>query len=53
MSAYAVGHLRNIQMGPGIIAYLQGIDATLAPFQGRFIIMVTSRECLRAIGPAI
>lgn len=25
-------------MGDGIVAYLQGIDATLAPFGGRFII---------------
>lgn len=38
MSAYAVGHLRNVRMGPGIITYLQGIDATIEPYQGRFII---------------
>jgi len=25
-------------MGPDIVAYLEGIDATLAPFQGRYII---------------
>nr|WP_272214394.1 DUF1330 domain-containing protein [Marinicella sp. W31]MDC2879997.1 DUF1330 domain-containing protein [Marinicella sp. W31] len=38
MTCYAIGHLRNIEMGPEIIAYLQAIDTTLAPFEGRFII---------------
>jgi uncharacterized protein (DUF1330 family) len=35
---YAVAHLREVQMGPDIVTYLQRIDATLAPYQGRFII---------------
>jgi uncharacterized protein (DUF1330 family) len=38
MTAYAVGHLRNVRMGPAIVEYLQRIDGTLAPFGGRFII---------------
>ncbi|WP_137153612.1 DUF1330 domain-containing protein [Rhizobium sp. FKL33] len=38
MTAYAVAHLRNITINPGIIDYLTGIDATLAPYDGRFII---------------
>ncbi|MBM2292890.1 DUF1330 domain-containing protein [Sulfitobacter pseudonitzschiae] len=38
MTCYAVGHLRNIAMGPDIVAYLERIDATLAPFRGQFII---------------
>lgn len=38
MTCYAVGHLREVEMGPQIVAYLEGIDATLAPFGGRFII---------------
>ena len=36
MTAYAVAHMRQVEFGPGIVAYLQGIDATLAPFGGRF-----------------
>ncbi|WP_245943864.1 DUF1330 domain-containing protein [Acuticoccus kandeliae] len=36
--AYAVGWLRNVRMGPDIAAYLRGIDATLAPHGGRFLI---------------
>ena len=38
MPAYAIGHLTALRMGPGVVRYLEGIDATLAPFGGRFII---------------
>lgn len=38
MTCYAIGHLRNVEMGAEIVAYLEAIDATLAPFEGRFII---------------
>jgi uncharacterized protein (DUF1330 family) len=36
MSAFAVGHLTRVKMGPAIVEYLKGIDATLAPFGGKF-----------------
>jgi len=38
MTTYALAHLRNVTMGPDIIAYLEGIDATLAPFGGKFVL---------------
>jgi uncharacterized protein (DUF1330 family) len=38
MSAYAVAHMHEVSMGPPIVEYLQRIDATLAPFGGRFIV---------------
>lgn len=38
MTAYAVARLRNVRMGPEIATYLAKIDATLAPFEGRFVI---------------
>jgi uncharacterized protein (DUF1330 family) len=38
MPAYAIGHLRNVVMGPAIVEYLERIDATLEPFGGRFIV---------------
>ena len=38
MTAYAVAHLQNVNVGPDIVAYLERIDATLEPFGGRFII---------------
>ena len=36
MSAYAIGWLTDVQAGPDIVRYLEEIDATLAPFDGRF-----------------
>lgn len=38
MTCYAIGHLREIAMNAEIVAYLQGMDATLTPFDGRFIV---------------
>ncbi|WP_114944301.1 DUF1330 domain-containing protein [Microvirga calopogonii] len=38
MTAYAIGHLHNVNVGPDIVEYLRRIDETLAPFDGRFII---------------
>lgn len=38
MPAYAIGHLTDVRLGPDIVRYLEGIDATLAPFAGRFIV---------------
>ena len=36
MTAYAVAHMREVEFGPAIVRYLEEIDATLAPFGGRF-----------------
>jgi uncharacterized protein (DUF1330 family) len=38
MTAYAIANLRSVQAGPDIVAYLERIDATLAPFGGRFLV---------------
>lgn len=38
MTAYAIGHLHNVKLGPDIVAYLERIDATLKPYKGRFMI---------------
>jgi uncharacterized protein (DUF1330 family) len=38
MAGYAVGHLHEVSMGPGIVEYLKCIDATLEPHGGRFLI---------------
>jgi len=38
MTAYAVGQLRGVRRNQGIVDYLHGIDATLAPFNGHFIV---------------
>jgi uncharacterized protein (DUF1330 family) len=36
--AYALAYLRDVRFGDDIIDYLQRIDATLAPYGGRFIV---------------
>ena len=38
MPAYAVAHMREVTMAPAIVEYLEQIDATLAPFGGRFLV---------------
>jgi uncharacterized protein (DUF1330 family) len=38
MPGYAVGHLWDVEVGPDIVEYLERIDATLAPFAGRFLV---------------
>jgi uncharacterized protein (DUF1330 family) len=46
MTCYAVGLLHDVRMGPEIVAYLEAIDATLAPFDGRFLIHGGARDTL-------
>ncbi len=36
--AYAIAYLRDVDLGPEIFEYIEKIDATLAPFGGRFIV---------------
>ena len=51
MPAYAVAHMRQVTMGPAIVEYLQRIDATLAPFGGRFIVHGGEVEILEGSWP--
>lgn len=38
MTAYAIVHLHHVDLCPAIVEYLEKIDATLAPYGGRFLI---------------
>jgi uncharacterized protein (DUF1330 family) len=38
MTAYAIAHLHEVEPCPAIVEYLEKIDGTLAPYDGRFII---------------
>ena len=38
MTTYALAQLRNVTMGPAIVAYLEAIDSTMAPFGGKFVL---------------
>jgi uncharacterized protein (DUF1330 family) len=51
MPAYAVAHMRQVTMGPPIVEYLERIDATLAPFGGRFIVHGAEPEVIEGSWP--
>ena len=51
MTSSAVAHMRQVTMGPAIVEYLQRIDATLAPFGGRFIVHGAEVEILEGSWP--
>ncbi len=46
MTAYAVAHLRRVNVGPEIVEYIARIDATLEPYDGRFLIHGGPVDCL-------
>jgi uncharacterized protein (DUF1330 family) len=49
MSAYAIGHLEEVRVGPAIVKYLQEIEATMAPFDGRFLVHGDPVEVLEGV----
>lgn len=51
MTVYAVAHLQQLRMGPDIVEYLERIDATLAPFGGRFLVHGGRKEILEGAWP--
>jgi uncharacterized protein (DUF1330 family) len=51
MTAYAVAHLCSVTLGPDITGYLERIDATLAPFHGRFVVHGANAEVLEGSWP--
>jgi uncharacterized protein (DUF1330 family) len=53
MPAYAIAHLRSVQVGPDIVEYLERIDATLEPFGGRFLIHGAQPDVLEDAFPGV
>jgi uncharacterized protein (DUF1330 family) len=51
MTTYAVAHMQTVEMGPAIVEYLQRIDATLAPFEGRFAVHGATPDVLEGEFP--
>jgi uncharacterized protein (DUF1330 family) len=49
--AYSVALLRNVTMGQPIVEYLERIDATLAPYGGRFIVHGARASMLEGTDP--
>lgn len=46
MTAYAIAHLREVDLNLEIIDYIRRIDATLRPFGGRFLIHGATPEVM-------
>jgi uncharacterized protein (DUF1330 family) len=51
MTAYAVAHLRSVDQNAEILEYLNRIDATLPPFDGRFVVHGVLPEVLEGEWP--
>ena len=51
MASYAVALLNDVTMGPPIVEYLERIDATLAPYDGHFIVHGGEPEVLEGQNP--
>ena len=46
VTAYAIANFREVEMGPAIVDYLRRIDATLEPYEGRFLVHGAAPEML-------
>ena len=53
MTAYAVAHLRSVDQNAEIVDYLHRIDATLDPFEGRFVVHGVLPEVLEGDWPGV
>jgi uncharacterized protein (DUF1330 family) len=51
MTTYAVAHMQTVDVGPAIVEYLERIDATLAPFEGRFLVHGATPDVLEGEFP--
>ncbi|MBM0276672.1 DUF1330 domain-containing protein [Micromonospora tarensis] len=51
MTGYALAHLRKAPVHADVLEYLERIDATLAPFAGRFIVHGGAIEVLEGDWP--
>ena len=51
MAAYAIAHLRSVDVGPDVVEYLEKIDATLEPYDGRFLVHGGRLEVLEGEWP--
>ena len=46
MTAYAIAHLRDVDLNAEIVDYIKRIDETLTPFGGRFLIHGVTPEII-------
>lgn len=51
MATYAVGIIKDVEQVPQIIEYLERIDATLAPYDGHFIVHGGQNQMFEGTSP--
>ena len=51
MKSYGVALLKDVRMGAPIVEYLERIDATLAPYDGHFIVHGGQAEVVEGADP--
>jgi uncharacterized protein (DUF1330 family) len=51
MKSYGVALLKDVRIGPPIVEYLERIDATLAPYDGHFIVHGAQAEMVEGVDP--
>lgn len=51
MTAYAIAHIRPTTMNDDILRYIEGIQATMDPFGGRFLVHGSEVEVLEGPFP--
>jgi len=50
MTAYAIARVRSVEFGADIVEYLRAIDATLAPYGGKFLVHGGDPEAVEGSG---
>ncbi len=53
MAAYALAHLRTVDLNEEVADYLRRIDATLEPYGGQFLVHGTQPEVLEGELPGV
>jgi uncharacterized protein (DUF1330 family) len=53
MKAYGIALLEDVDMGPAIVEYLERIDATLAPYDGHFVVHGGQQQLLEGSNPGV
>jgi uncharacterized protein (DUF1330 family) len=51
MPAYAVAHLRELNVNREVVVYLKRIDATLEPYEGQFLVHGRQSEVVEGTFP--
>lgn len=49
MSCFAIAHITGLTPGPWILRYLEGIEATMEPFGGRYVLHGGAVETLEGV----